>query len=150
MYKVEEISNLGLKDIHLGAEPTNMGLYITYILVALIVLVVLILLLIRVVPVIRDLFRLTRIFFSSSSFVADMNRLLKESCGRYFPKERYASLSGKKWIDFLDGTGICHFSKIVEDWDSLLYGEHILTRQEKRKLYRHGVLWLCSNLWRFA
>jgi hypothetical protein len=150
MYNVDEIKNLGLKDIHLGAEPTNLGLYAMYLLAAVAAVAVLVFLLVRIIPVLKDVLRLTKMFFKSSSFVADMNRLMKESCGRYFPKEKYASLSGKKWIEFLDRTGICNFSGIVDDWDALLYSNHILTKQERRRLYRHGLLWLCSNLWRFA
>ncbi len=148
MYNVEEIKNLGLKDIHLGAEPTNLSTYLWYALAVVVCIIVLVLFLRHIIPTIRELKDLTMAFTRSSSFVTDLNRILKTSCLRYYPQERIASLSGEKWIDFLDHTGMSNFTKFKNDWDGIFYGSHILTKQEKRALYRNAMLWLCSNFWR--
>ena len=78
----------------------------------------------------------------------EQKRLALRNALRYFPREKVASLSGTRWLEFLDHTGLCHLSRTVSDWDSMAYGGHILTRSERRSLYRQGFLWLCSNVWR--
>ncbi|MBQ8706999.1 MAG: DUF4381 domain-containing protein [Succinivibrionaceae bacterium] len=150
MYNVEEIKNLGLKDIHLGAEPTNLSLYLWYGLLSAAAIALAVFILLRTVPVLKDMIRLTRAFYRSDSFASDLNLILKDAGLRYFPRDRIASLAGRNWTEFLDRTGLCSFTKSFDDWDGMLYGNRILTRQERRRLYRHGMLWLCSNLWRLA
>ncbi len=148
MYNVEEIKNLGLKDIHVGPDPTDLGVYLWIAAGAVLCLALLWVILRHCIPVFRDLSHLTSAFLRADNFAGEMGRILKNAALRYFPREKVASLSGTRWLEFLDHTGLCHLSRTVSDWDSMAYGGHILTRSERRSLYRQGFLWLCSNVWR--
>ncbi len=148
MYTTEEIKNLGLKDIHVGALPSSMGSWIIIIVATIAIFTIILMVVHHFKPVAINMFSLLKCYFKSDNFACDLNKILKVAAIRSYAPETIASLSGEKWTNFLDKTGHTHFSTLVSDWNALLYGNGVITSSEKFALLRNGLLWLFANSWR--
>lgn len=148
MINTETIKNLGLKDIHLGAEPTLVQEYITYGVLAVIAVALLLYIVIRLCPIAMALKSILVAFFKSKKFPQDLNLLLKQTAIKLYKREQVARLIGADWLNFLDHKSLSNFKGFADRWDELLYSRCEVTKRDQRALLINSILWIFSNFWR--
>ncbi len=79
------------------------------------------------------------------TWVAQLNRWLKQSALLYYPKEQVAQLHGQAWLAFLDAHSPAHspggFSQFTALWNGWVYDQQPISVQQQTALITQARAW---------
>lgn len=70
-----------------------------------------------------------------------INLLLKKTAAHFWPREQFAGLHTREWLNFLDKNSSCQFSRFADEWERWSYSDTTLSIPEKKAIIRECKRW---------